>query len=379
MFPNSKKDYDQIPLSEPYIDNKEFKYVYKCLKTGWLSSQGPFVTLFENRFATFCGSKYGVAVSSGFAAIHLALLSLGVYGQEVIVPTFTFAGTVNAIIHAGAKPLFVDSNSHDLTISTTELASKISNKTRAIIPVHIYGIPCNMNEIIKIAKQYGAYVIEDAAQAHGAEYRGKRVGSIGHIGCFSFYGNKIITTGEGGICLTDNRKIAMRIQILRDHGLCVQKDNIKKYCWPIDVGFNYRMSSLEAAVGLAQLDKINEILKLREQKARIYRDLLENVPLIDSLPEYTYGKPVYWVYPILLDKNVNRNKVLNYLLRNKVEAIPFYTPLHEMPLYRKYTRRKEKFVVAEEISRRGLCLPIYTSITREHIEHTVNLLKEASR
>ncbi|NQU99168.1 MAG: DegT/DnrJ/EryC1/StrS aminotransferase family protein, partial [Parcubacteria group bacterium] len=242
-----------IQVSKPSLGREELNNVMEAIKSSWISSKGKFITEFEENFAEYCGVKYGIATANGTVALHLALKALKISkGDEVIVPDLTFIATANVVTYCNAKPIFIDSNPDYWCIDPEKIEEKITTKTKAIIPVHLYGHPCDMDAITKIAKKYGLYVIEDAAEAHGAGYKGKKVGSFGDISCFSFYGNKIITTGEGGMCLTNNQKLAERMKILRDHGMSPDK----RYWYDV-IGFNYRMTNIQAAIGVAQLKKID--------------------------------------------------------------------------------------------------------------------------
>ena len=250
------KGLKMIPIAEPLLEEEELNNVMEAVKSGWISSKGKFIPEFEENFARYCGVKHSVATSNGTVALHLALATLGIKeGDEVIVPTLTFIATANAVRYTGAKPVFVDSNPDYWCIDPEKIEGAITPKTRAIIPVHLYGHPCDMEAIMAVAKKHDLYVIEDAAEAHGAEHKGRKVGSFGDIACFSFYGNKIITTGEGGMCLTDDEILAERMRILRDHGM-----NPGKRYWHDIVGFNYRMTNMQAAIGVAQLEKIDRVI-----------------------------------------------------------------------------------------------------------------------
>ena len=249
-----------LPVAAPSLGDKELQYVSECVLTGWVSSAGKFVRLFEKALADFCGCDYAVSTSSGTAALHLALLALEIgEGDEVIVPSLTFIATANAVTYTGARPVFVDSEPETWNIDPNKIEEAITSRTRAIIPVHLYGHPTNMDPVMEIASRHGLAVIEDAAESHGARYKGRMVGSIADAGIFSFYGNKIVTTGEGGMVVTSKAELADRIRILRDHGMSTGK----RY-WHPKLGYNYRLTNLQAAVGVAQMEKITEILRAKE-------------------------------------------------------------------------------------------------------------------
>lgn len=276
----------RIPITEPDIGQEELQNVTEAVKSGWISSKGPFVDEFEKGFARYIGTKYGVATSNGTTALHLALAALGIKrGDKVLVPSLTFIAAANAVAYTGADPVFVDSNPEYWCISPTGIEEKIDDQTKAIIAVHLYGHPCNMNEIMTIAEEHELCVIEDCAEAHGAEFRSRKVGSYGIINCFSFYGNKIITTGEGGMCLTNHEELAKKMRILRDHGMALDR----KY-WHDLIGFNYRMTNLQAAVGVAQLRKIDHLVTKKRWVASIYGKLLQDLSAVTPAPEMSWAK-----------------------------------------------------------------------------------------
>ena len=359
-----------IPVLEPSIGKEEIKNVLKAVKSGWVSSKGEFIEKFEKEFADYHQVKEAVSTSNGTTALHLALKSLGIKkGDEVLVPVLTFAATANAIIYCNAKPVFVDIHPKYWCIDPQKIEDKITEKTRAIIPVHIYGHPCDMDWIMDIAEDYGFYVVEDAAEAHGAEYKGKKVGTFGDISCFSFYGNKIITTGEGGMCITNNEELAEKMRILRDHGMRLDK----KY-WHDKIGFNYRMTNLQAALGVAQLKKLDKFVNKKRKIAKIYREnlyKLQEKKKIKLHPEMSWAKCIYWTYSILI-KNKSRDELIEYLYHRDVDTRPFFYPLNIMPPY----KREEKYPNAYKISKEGLNLPSGVDINEQTITHICNLIKE---
>jgi len=324
----------RIPVAEPCIGDEELKNVIEAVKSGWISSKGKFIEEFEREFAKYCGVKYGVATANGTVALHLALKALGIgKGDEVIVPTLTFVATANTVTYCGANPIFVDSHPEYWCINPEKIEEKITPRTKAIIPVHLYGHPCNMDRIMEIARNYNLYVIEDAAEAHGAEYKGRKVGSFGDISCFSFYGNKMITTGEGGMCLTNNEELAERMRNLRDHAMSKNR----KY-WHETIGFNYRMTNLQAAVGVAQLKKLDEFVEKKRRIAKWYAEGLKDLAekgLITLHPEMEWAKCVYWMYSILVEEKagVNRDELMRKLKENGIETRPFFVPMHILPMY----------------------------------------------
>ena len=355
-----------IPIAEPVLSQEELNNVIEAVKSGWISSKGKFIPEFEEKFAAYCGTTYGVATSNGTTALHLALTALGIEeGDEVVVPTLTFAATANAVIYTGAKPIFVDSHPENWCINPEKIKGALTPKTRAIIPVHLYGHPCDMDRIMDIAKRHNLSVIEDAAEAHGAEYKGKRVGSLGDIACFSFYGNKIITTGEGGMCLTNDEKLTAKMRVLRDHGM-----NPQRRYWHDIVGFNYRMTNMQAAIGVTQVGKLEKFIEKKREIAGWYADglkELEREGLVKLAPEMPWAKCVYWMYSILIQDNfgLSRNELMDRLQLGGVETRPLFLPLHLMPAY----KRGDRMTVSEELSRRGISLPSSVNLTAEQVEY----------
>ncbi|CEG13862.1 conserved hypothetical protein [groundwater metagenome] len=359
-----------IPIAEPYIGEEELNNVIEAVKSRWISSKGKFITEFEESFAKYCGVSYSVAVSNGTVALHLALEALGIKKRdEVIVPTLTFIATANAVRYCNAKPVFVDSHPDYWCINPKKIEEKITDKTKAIIPVHLYGHPCDMDWIKDIAQNHNLYVIEDAAEAHGAEYNGKKVGSFGDISCFSFYGNKIITTGEGGMCLTNNEELAEKMRILRDHGM-----NPNKRYWYDVIGFNYRMTNLQAAVGVAQTEKLDKFIEKKREIAKIYNSGLKDIDGITLPPEMKWAKNVYWMYSILIEDKfrINRGELMKKLKKNEIETRPFFYPIHEMPPY----KNNETFLVAEKLSKEGINLPSSLKLKIEDMKEITKKIKE---
>lgn len=353
-----------IPVAEPLLGEKELEYVIDCVKSGWISSMGKYVNEFEGKFSKYCNSKHGVAVANGTVALHLALAALGIgKGDEVIIPDLTFVATANAVLYTGAKPVFVDIDKETWCIDAEKIKAKVNKKTKAIIPVHLYGHPCDMDPIMELAEDKDIQVIEDAAEAHGAEYKGKKVGSIGHVGCFSFYGNKIITTGEGGICLTNDGALAERMRFLKDHGMSKEK----RY-WHTEVAFNYRMTNIQAAIGVAQLEKIDKVIEIKRKNAALYNSLLKDVKGVVLPAEKKWAKNVYWMYSILVDK---RDELMKKLEKNGIDSRPFFYPIHIMPPY----RTNEDFPFTDEISRKGINLPSSPKLTEDEIKKVVKVIK----
>lgn len=352
-----------IPVAEPVIGAEELRLVTQTIKSGWISSKGENIINFEKLFSKFCGAKYGIAVSNGTAALHLLLVAAEIGpGDEVIVPAMTFVATANAAVYTGAKPVFVDSETETWNIDPEKIKEKINRKTRAIIPVHLYGHPAAMNEILKIARKYNLLVFEDAAEAHGAKYRGRRVGTFGKASSFSFFGNKVITTGEGGFVATNDKEFAEKVRTLRDHGA---RGN-RKYRNPV-LGFNYRMTNIQAALGLAQLKRINKIIARKREIAALYAEYLNPlVPRITLHPEADWAKSIFWMYSILVYKNgkQDRNFLIDKLKKHGIETRPFFYPLHKIGRFKADAR----LPVAELLSKTGLNLPSSPLLKDEQIK-----------
>jgi len=357
-----------IPVAEPLLDGNELEYVTDCIKTGWVSSKGKYVSLFENAFAKYCGCQHGVATFNGTIALHLLLAALNIGpGDEVIVPTLTFVSTANAVAYTGATPIFVDSEPETWCIDPAAIAQAITPRTKAIIPVHLYGHPANMDPILELAQTHDLIVIEDAAEAHGATYKDKPVGSWGHAAMFSFMGNKIITTGEGGIVVTNDQALAERCFFLENHAR--QPEN--PY-WHLEVGFNYRMTNLQAALGLAQLEQIEEFVASRRRAARHYIARLNNISGLTMPPEADWAKNVYWMFAPLIGPEFgsNRDEVMIRLRENDIETRPFFSPAHTMPMY----NTGQNLPVAQRLSQQGINLPSSAKLTEEQIDYICDTL-----
>lgn len=352
-----------IPVAAPVFNGNEQKYVEDCIKSTWISSSGKYINLFEQAFADFCRTKHAMSCSNGTVALHLALLALGIgSGDEVIVPTFTYVATANCVRYCDATPVFVDCEPDTWNIDPQKIEEVITPRTKGIIVVHIYGHPVDMEPIIKIADKFGLFVIEDAAEAHGAEYKGTRVGSIGHVATFSFYGNKIITTGEGGMVTTNDEVIAAKIRQLKGQGV----DPNRRYWFPV-IGYNYRMTNVEAAIGLAQLEMIDWHLAQRRRIAQCYKECLASQPSITLQPEKDYATNSYWMVSVLLGSDLpDRDVVMSRMLKNGVETRPFFYPMHVLPMYKDLAKNQE-FPVADWISSRGINLPSYGNLSDSDI------------
>jgi perosamine synthetase len=359
-----------LPVAHPVLDGNERLYVNECLQTSWISANGRFVPLFEEAFARFCGVDHAVAVSSGTAALHLALLALGVGpGDEVIVPALTYVATANAVVYCGARPVFADSDPQTWNLDPAGLEELITPRTRGIIVVHLYGHPADMDPILETAARHGLFVLEDAAQAHGAEYKHRRVGGWGDAAVFSFFGNKIITTGEGGMVVTRDPALAEKVRLLRGQGM----DPQRRYWFPV-VGYNYRMTNLQAAVGLAQLERIEQRLEERRRLAAWYDRRLEALQslLVRPCPQ-PWARHVCWLYSVVLRETVpvERDEVMAALAQRGIETRPVFWPVHLLPPYAPVVR---PLPVSENISRRGLSLPTHSLLTEADVERVADAL-----
>jgi perosamine synthetase len=353
----------RIPVMTPQLNGNELKYVTECLTTGWISSQGAYVKRFEKEFAEVCGAEFGVAVSNGTVAIHLALDALGIgAGDEVIVPDLTFAASINAVIYTGATPVIADVDPYTWTLSPESVEKLITPKTKAIMPVHLYGHPCHMDELMAIAAKHKLFVVEDCAEALGTLYKGKHVGTFGDAATFSFFGNKTITTGEGGMVLFRTEVAQQKALVLRDHGMSKQK----RY-WHDFVGYNYRMTNIQAAIGVAQLERLKEFVDLKRKMASVYNEGLKAHNFITLPPEAEWAYNGYWLYTCIIDSKggVSRDELIEKLMKNGVETRPVFYPLHEMPPYQQYVRPGQNFTHSDHISRNGISLPSSVNITAE--------------
>ncbi|MBI3034057.1 DegT/DnrJ/EryC1/StrS family aminotransferase [Candidatus Woesearchaeota archaeon] len=368
-----------IPVCEPTLQGNEKKYVDKCVETNWISSSGTFIEEFEKRFSKFCGVKYGVSCSNGTVALHLALASIGIgKGDEVIVPTFSIIAVSNAVLYTGAIPVFVDSEMKTWNMNPDMIEEKITEKTKAIISMHTYGCPVDMDRIRKIADKHNLKIVEDAAEAHGATYKDRMAGSLGDVACFSFYANKIITTGEGGMVVTNDEKIADKARLLRNHAFT--KPRFVHY----EVGFNYRMTNIQAAIGVAQMERAGELLKGRRSNAPRYENELKGVDGITLPPECPYGTNVYWMYGILIDKDkfgMGKDEVMKELEQQGIETRSFFFPMHLQPVYKKNQAINcgGEYPVSEKLYAQGLYLPSSSHLTNEQIKKIGIALKSLKK
>ncbi len=358
-----------IPISQPSITKKEIAFVNDAISSGWVSSIGKYIDQFEEEFAKYCGVKHAIAVSNGTVAIHLALEAINIgQGDEVIIPDLTFIATANAVLYTGAVPVFADIDPLNLCIDPEDIKRKITGKTKAIIPVHLYGHPADMKLISAIAREKNLYVIEDAAEAHGAEIDGRRVGNMGFCGTFSFYGNKIITSGEGGIITTNDSEFNERCRLLRDHAM----DKNKRY-WHTEMGFNYRMTNLQAALGCAQLERIDELISKRKQIFDLYAKFLKGIEGISLNRSYNWANPVYWLVCLETEKfdEQKRETFMKALKQEGVDSRPYFYPVSDMPMF-----QKADTPVTYKFYQKGINLPTFYDLTEDDIRFICEIVKK---
>ncbi len=362
-----------IPVHEPVLDGNERKYVLDCLDTNWISSSGEYIDKFEKKFAEYCGVRHGIANTSGTSALHLAVsaLKLG-KGDEVIMPSFTMIAPALAVAYQRAKPVFVDSEPKSWTMDVSKIEKKITKKTKAIMAIHIYGHPCYMDEIMEIAKKNDLYVIEDAAEGHGALYKGKKAGSFGHINAFSFYSNKIVTCGEGGMVVTDDEKLAERARWLKN--FCFDKE--RRY-YHEEIGFKYPMTNIQAAIGLAQLENIEKNIEKKRNLAYKYNKLLSEIEGITTPFEDNDVRNVYWMYGILAEKEFGKSRdfLKNELYKKGIDTRFFFVGMHKQPPF----KTKGHFPVTDHLSETGIYLPSSTNLTDEQIGYICRGIEEVRR
>lgn len=376
-----------ISVNEPLLDGNEKKYLIECIDTGWISSEGPFVHKFEEQFAARVGRKYGIAVANGSVALEAAVAALGIGpGDEVVMPTFTIISCAAAVIRAGAKPILVDSDPDTWDMDVDKLKIKIENeiekkknkRLKAIMAVHTYGLPVDMYPVIELANKYNLKIIEDAAEMHGQTYRGKPCGSFGDISTFSFYPNKLITTGEGGMIVTDNPEVAERCRSLRN--LCFQS---KKRFVHEKLGWNFRMTNLQAALGVAQLERLDEFVNRKRRMGKRYTELMKNIPGLHLPLERTdYAENIYWVYGVMLKDEVpfDAEEAMRRLGEFEIGTRPFFWPMHEQPVFRKMELfNGESYPIAEKLARRAFYIPSGLALTDEQMERVAEAVKEIMR
>ena len=348
-----------IPVYQPFVGDREKEYVLDALESTWISSKGRYLDRFEQGFADFVGVRHGVATGNGTVALHLAFAALGIGpGDEVVVPTLTYVASVNAIVYTGATPVFVDSDPVTWNVDPALVEAAITPRTKAIEVVHLYGHPADMDPILEVARKRGLPTVEDAAEAHGALYRGRPVGSIGSVGSFSFFGNKIITTGEGGMLVTSDAGLAARARHLRGQGVSPDRTY-----WHDVVGFNYRMTNVAAAIGCAQLERVEQTLAAKRQIASWYQERLAGVSGVMLQDAAEWATPVHWMVSILVDPGI-RDPLMAFLRESGVETRPFFHPAHTLPMYRTPAR----FPVAERLGASGINMPSWPGLTEDQVD-----------
>jgi perosamine synthetase len=359
-----------IPVAEPWIGEPELEYVTDAVQRGWLSPAGEYVQRFEEEFADFVGTEYAFATSTGTAALHLSLIAADIgSGDEVIVPDITWIACANVVEWVGAEPVFIDVDSETFTIDTSAVTEAITPDTAAIMPVHLYGFPCDMDPLTELAEEHDLFVLEDCAEAHGAKYRDSPVGSIGDVGCFSFYGNKILTMGQGGIITTDNEKLAEKIILYRRDGM----SQTRKYHHEV-IGYNYRLTNMQAAVGVGQLERADEIIDEKRRVARSYREKLSDTSLRFQT-EYSWASSTYWMNTPVFESESVRDRVIERLEENDIETRPFFYPLHRQP---PYSERQEKTLPTSfDIYKRGVNLPSSPVLSEEDIDRICHVVHQA--
>lgn len=365
-----------VPVNEPLLDGKEKDYINECLDTGWISSEGSFVGRFERQFAARVDRKFGIAVCNGSAALEAAVAALGIGpGDEVILPTFTIISCAAAIVRAGATPVLVDSDRQTWNMNVNQVADKINRRTRAIMAVHIYGLPVDIEPLLALARKHGLLIIEDAAEMIGQTYNKKPCGSFGDISTFSFYSNKHVTTGEGGMIVTDDEALAHKCRGLRN--LCFQPEQRFVHN---DLGWNMRITNLQAALGLAQLERLDQHIDRKRRMGRRYTELLENTPGLQlPLATTNYAENIYWVYGMMLKEQVefDAREAMGKLRQLDIASRPFFWPMHEQPVFQRMGLfRAASFPVAEQMARRGFYVPSGLALSDQQMERTVSALKE---
>lgn len=364
-----------IPVNTPLLKGNELKYVSECITSGWISSEGPYVAEFEEKFSAYNNRAYGIAVSNGSAALDIAIKALNIgKDDEVILPTFTIISPAQSIINSGASPVLVDSDPATWNMDVNQIEAKITSKTKAILVVHIYGLPADMDPIIALAKKHKLFIIEDAAEMHGQTYKGQKCGSFGDLSIFSFYPNKLITTGEGGMLLTDDIVLANRCKKLRN--LSFEPDGPRFIHH--ELGWNYRMTNLQAALGVAQLEQIENFIKIKRSTGNHYqKSLLQLKEKGYQLPldKTNFAVNIYWVFGIVAPSEFEKERMVTYLTENKIGTRPFFWCMHEQPVFKKMGLFKnEIYPVAEKLARNGFYIPSGLGLTKNDKETVINVI-----
>jgi len=365
-----KHPVDNIFVAAPALTGNELKYVSECLQSTWISSSGRFIDRLEEMFAEFCEARHAIVTNNGTTALHLALIALGIGpGDEVIVPTLTYIASANAVKYCGATPVFADSDPATMTIDPAAATAKVTARTKAIMPVHLYGHPADMQQIKALADRCAIAVVEDAAEAHGALWNGRKVGGLGDCGVFSFFGNKIITTGEGGAVVTNDDDLAEKLRLYRGQGM----DPARRYWFPV-IGYNYRMTNVAAAIGVAQMERVDQHLAARRRVANWYGERLEAHRECFDLPETApWARHVFWMYTVILRDSLTsrRDDVIAKMAAGGIETRPVFYPMHKLP---PYYEENGSYPVAERLAARGLNLPTHAGLNESDIDRVVSQL-----
>lgn len=358
----------KYPVYQPSLSGNEKKYVMECVDSTWISSKGKFITEFEDNFSRFLGIKYSASVCNGTVALHVALLALGIGpGDEVIVPSFTYIASVNAINYTGAAPVFVDSDPDSWQMNPEDVKQKITSKTKAVMAVHLYGHTCEMDELVNICEEHDLYLIEDTAEAFGSKYKGKFAGTFGDISTFSFFGNKTITTGEGGMVSTNSKELYDLVLRLKGQGLAAGKE----YFHDI-IGYNYRMTNICAAIGCAQLENASDIITKKRGIANWYNNQLNDLPLkLHKESKDVYH--TYWMYTVMISDTEKRSELRTFLKEKGIETRPAFHPVHQMPMYYK---ENQNFPVADNLGERGINLPSYPELNEKDVNYISEQIKK---
>ena len=365
----------KINVCEPLITKNAKKYINDCIDSEWISSAGKYLEDFEKKWSNYCGADEGIAVTNGTSALQVAFKSLNLQpGDEVIMPSFTIISCATAIIEAGGKPVLVDCYPDTWCLNIEQMKEKVNNRTKAILVVHMFGHPAEMDPIIKIVKRHNLYLVEDAAEAHGAAYNNKRVGSFGDLACFSFYANKLITTGEGGMVLSNNKKLTKKIRSLRN--LSFRSD---RRFYHTEIGYNYRLTNMQAAIGISQIENLQNHIDIKRKNTFLYNNIIRKMDLPLRLPsENENSKSVFWMYGVVLKNKKLNAKILAEKLENRgIETRPLFLGMHQQPVLKKMKFfNNEKFPVTEELSRFGLYLPSGLKLNKKKINFICNVLKD---
>ena len=364
-----------IPVNTPILSGNELKYLTECIETGWISSEGPFIKKFEDQFSNYVDRKHGIAVANGSAALDIAVqaLQLG-NGDEVIMPTFTIISPAQSVVRAGAVPVLVDSDADTWNMDVHQIEAKITSKTKAILVVHIYGLPVDMDPVLELCQKHHLYLIEDAAEMHGQTYKGKQCGSFGDISIFSFYPNKHITTGEGGMIVCNDDKLAERCKKLRNLAF---EPNGRRFVHE-ELGWNYRMTNLQAALGVAQLEKVGTHLALKRKIGEKYRNGLKDLKGFQQQKFTTeFAENIYWVFGLVAESEEQANEMVKRLNEHKIGTRPFFWCMHEQPVFKKMRLfQNEQYPVAEKLARNGFYIPSGLGLKDEEIDTVINLMND---